>query len=106
MAATMLLSWATFVVHVLLALGFGILCLVYMRRLGTGGALLLAGVAVLDVLVSVAYRVFSLALPTIGYQAVEAGYTLLDIGSAGVSVLSAVMVLAALVLLRRAPEPE
>lgn len=101
MEAASLLSWLVTIVHVLLALAFGGLCLARMRRLGTGGALLLLGVAVLDLLITIGYRVFNLFATSLPSSAVEAGYTSLSLASALVSVLSAVMISIGLILVGR-----
>jgi hypothetical protein len=102
MEVASLLSWLVTIVHVLLALALGALCLVRMRRLGTGGALLVLGVALLDVLISLAYRGFSLFVTTLPPRTLDTGYLMLNIGSAIVSLLSAVMILVALILIGRA----
>lgn len=103
MQAASLLSWLVTIVHVLLALVFGGICLARIERLGTGGALLLVGVAVLDILVSLGFRVFSLFAKRLPGAAIEAGYTSLSVASALTSLLSAVLILVGLILVGRAP---
>jgi hypothetical protein len=106
MEAASALSWLVTIVHVLLALAFGGLCLARMSRLGTGGAMLLLGVAVLDILITLGFRVFGLLSMSLPPAAFESSYTLLNVSSALVSVLSAVMVLIGLILIGRVkPEP-
>jgi hypothetical protein len=89
------------IIHLLLALAFAGLCLARMKGLGTGGALLLVGVVLFDLLLTIGYRVFALLLGTVPSGAVEAGYQLLDVASMIVGVLSAVMVLVAFILIGR-----
>jgi hypothetical protein len=101
MEAASLLSWLVTIVHVLIALAFGGLCLARMRGLGTGGAMLLCGVAILDILVTLGFRVLVLLSKSLPLAAFESGYKLLNVASALVSVLSAVMVVVALILIGR-----
>ena len=101
MEAASLLSWLVTLVHLVLALAFGGLCLARMRRLGTGGALLLLGVAVLDILITLGFRVFGLLSKSLPPAAIDGGYTLLNVASALISVLSAVMVVVGLILIGR-----
>lgn len=103
MEAAALLSWLVTIVHILLALAFGGLCLVRMKRLGTGGALLLLGVALLDILVSLGFRLFSVIAKSMPGAAIEAGYNSLTVGSALTSLLSAVLILVGLILVGRVP---
>jgi len=102
MEAPSVLSWLVTIVHVLLALALGALCLVRMRRLGTAGALLLLGVGLLDVLITAGFRGFNLAAKSLPSAALEAGWISLNVASALVSLLSAVMILVGSILIGRA----
>lgn len=101
MEGASVLSWLVTIVHLLIALAFGGLCLARMRSLGTAGALLLLGVALLDVLLTIGYRLVSLVTKGLPYDSVKAMYLMLDVSSAIVSLLSTVMVVVGFILIGR-----
>jgi hypothetical protein len=88
------LSWF---IRFALAAGFAIACLVQAKKLGTGGALLMAGVAALDI---------AGVLGWIVARVVQAGgfYTAMSVFNVLFNLASTALVLVAMILWRKPPQ--
>lgn len=105
----MMISWAAFAIHALLAFGLVFAAFAYARRIGGFGPWLLAVPPMLDVLTSAVYRVAS-ATMLASYRGghgtmarMESVFTALRLMDVGFTLLGAILIVCAFVLMRASP---
>ncbi len=105
----MMISWASFAIHALLAFGLVFAAFAYARRIGGFGPWLLAVAPMLDVLTSAVYRVAS-ATMLASYRGghgtmarLESLLAALRLVDVGLTLLGAILIVCAFALMRAAP---